>query len=76
MDRSRLTFPTCERCEVVKVREMIRELERDGWIQVRQRGSHRQFFHPLKAGTVTVAGHPEVDPRLGHWSRSTSRLAC
>ena len=33
-------------------------LEKDGWIQVRTRGSHRQFTHPLKGGTVTVNGKP------------------
>jgi predicted RNA binding protein YcfA (HicA-like mRNA interferase family) len=41
---------------VVKVREMIRELHADGWFQVRQRGSHRQFRHATKLGTVTVPG--------------------
>lgn len=40
----------------MKVREVIRELEGDGWRQVRQRGSHRQFHHASKPGTVTVAG--------------------
>ncbi len=41
---------------VLKVRELIRLLERDGWILVRTRGSHRQFKHPTKRGLVTVAG--------------------
>ncbi len=44
-----------------KVRELIRMLERDGWFIVRTRGSHRQFHHPAKPGTVTVAGKPSVD---------------
>lgn len=35
---------------------MIRELHADGWVQVRQPGSHRQFRHPTKDGTVTVPG--------------------
>jgi len=35
---------------------MIRELEADGWWQVRQKGSHRQFHHLAKTGTVTVPG--------------------
>jgi predicted RNA binding protein YcfA (HicA-like mRNA interferase family) len=32
-------------------------LEQDGWRLVRQKGSHRQFKHRSKRGTVTVAGH-------------------
>jgi predicted RNA binding protein YcfA (HicA-like mRNA interferase family) len=40
----------------MKVREVIRLLQQDGWYHVRTRGSHRQFQHPEKAGTVTVAG--------------------
>jgi predicted RNA binding protein YcfA (HicA-like mRNA interferase family) len=36
-------------------------LEDDGWLLVRTRGSHRQFHHPSKPGTVTVAGKPSVD---------------
>jgi len=43
------------------VRDLVRALEDDGWIQVRQRGSHRQFRHPHKSGTVTVAGKPSAD---------------
>jgi predicted RNA binding protein YcfA (HicA-like mRNA interferase family) len=45
----------------VKVRDVIRMLEEDGWELARQRGSHRQFRHPSKSGTVTVAGKPNVD---------------
>lgn len=45
-----------DRCEVVKVREIIKELEDDGWYQVRYKGSHRQFHHEVKPGTVTVPG--------------------
>ncbi|HTA05537.1 MAG TPA: type II toxin-antitoxin system HicA family toxin, partial [Solirubrobacteraceae bacterium] len=47
----------------VKVRVMIKLIERDGWRQVRQSGSHRQFHHPIKSGTVTVAGHRNQDLR-------------
>lgn len=39
----------------------MRILHDDGWVQVRQTGSHRQFRHAVKAGTVTVAGHPSKD---------------
>jgi predicted RNA binding protein YcfA (HicA-like mRNA interferase family) len=45
----------------MKVKELIALIESDGWVQVRQRGSHRQFHHPTKPGTVTVAGKPSVD---------------
>jgi predicted RNA binding protein YcfA (HicA-like mRNA interferase family) len=36
-------------------------LWKDGWYQVRQRGSHRQFRHAYKPGVVTVAGAPSTD---------------
>ena len=36
-------------------------LEADGWFHVRTKGSHRQFHHPSKPGTVTVAGKPSID---------------
>jgi len=45
----------------VKVKELIALLEDDGWFQVRVKGSHRQFHHPEKSGTVTVAGKPSID---------------
>ncbi|HVR04690.1 MAG TPA: type II toxin-antitoxin system HicA family toxin [Solirubrobacteraceae bacterium] len=40
---------------------MIKLIESDGWHKVRQKGSHRQFRHPIKPGTVTVAGRPGKD---------------
>lgn len=30
-----------------------------------QKGSHRQFKHPIKPGRVTVAGHPRDDLAIG-----------
>jgi predicted RNA binding protein YcfA (HicA-like mRNA interferase family) len=45
----------------MKVRDVIRLIESDGWRHVRTRGSHRQFQHPTKPGTVTVAGKPGLD---------------
>jgi predicted RNA binding protein YcfA (HicA-like mRNA interferase family) len=44
-----------------KVHELISRLEADGWFLVRQKGSHRQYRHPNKSGTVTVAGKPSID---------------
>jgi len=49
----------------MKVRDIIKLLQRDGWILVRTKGSHRQFHHPVKSGTVTIAGHPSVDMPAG-----------
>ena len=40
----------------MKVREVIRLLETDGWVLVRTEGSHRQFKHSSKPGRVTVSG--------------------
>ena len=50
-----------------KVRDEIRMVEEDGWRRVRTHGSHRQFKHPEKAGTVTIAGHPGDDVAPGTW---------
>jgi predicted RNA binding protein YcfA (HicA-like mRNA interferase family) len=49
----------------VKVRDVITTLEADGWRLVRTKGSHRQFRHPEKPGTVTVAGKSGVDVPTG-----------
>ena len=45
----------------MKVREVIKLIEADGWVLHRQRGSHRQYKHPIKPGTVTVAGNPSTE---------------
>jgi predicted RNA binding protein YcfA (HicA-like mRNA interferase family) len=45
----------------MKVAEILTMLEKDGWNLVRTRGSHRQFRHTSKPGTVTVAGKPSFD---------------
>jgi len=45
----------------MKVKEVIKALEEDGWYLARTKGSHRQFKHPTKAGAVTVSGKPSVD---------------
>jgi predicted RNA binding protein YcfA (HicA-like mRNA interferase family) len=49
----------------VKVRELIRLLEDDGWRLARTRGSHRQFKHDTKIGTLTVSGKSGVDVPTG-----------
>lgn len=49
----------------MKFKEVIRIINNDGWYFVRQVGSHQQFHHKSKKGTVTVAGKPkdEVHPK-------------
>jgi predicted RNA binding protein YcfA (HicA-like mRNA interferase family) len=47
----------------VKVRDLLKRLEHDGWRLDRIRGSHRHYRHPGKPflGTLTVAGHESSD---------------
>ena len=49
----------------MKVRDVIRLIEDDGWFHVRTRGSHRHYKHLTKPGLVTIAGHPGVDMPKG-----------
>ena len=49
----------------MKVRDVIRLVVDDGWLKVRQRGSHRQYRHPTKRGVVTIAGSPSDDIAAG-----------
>ena len=49
----------------MKISELLSLIGQDGWLLVRQRGSHRQFHHPVKSGTVTVAGKPSIDVPRG-----------
>jgi predicted RNA binding protein YcfA (HicA-like mRNA interferase family) len=44
--------------DAMKVVEVIRLLEGDGWKLSRTRGSHRQYEHPTHPGRVTVPGKP------------------
>lgn len=45
----------------MKVKDLIALIEEDGWFHVRTKGSHRQFHHRTKPGTVTVSGKQSVD---------------
>lgn len=45
----------------MKVKDIIRLLEEEGWFLVATRGSHRQYKHPVRPGRVTVAGKPSDD---------------
>ncbi|MEO6457583.1 MAG: type II toxin-antitoxin system HicA family toxin [Chloroflexia bacterium] len=45
----------------MKVRDIIKRVEVDGWVQVRVKGSHRIYKHPTKPGNVVIPGHPGKD---------------
>jgi len=45
----------------MKVKDVIKLLENAGWRLVRTKGSHRQFGHGSKRGTVTVSGKESID---------------
>ena len=45
----------------MKVRDIIKLIEADGWYIVATKGSHRQYKHPVESGRVTIAGHPNDD---------------
>jgi predicted RNA binding protein YcfA (HicA-like mRNA interferase family) len=44
--------------EKLKTKTVIKMLLDDGWYLDRQKGSHRQYKHPVKRGTVTINGKP------------------
>ena len=45
----------------MKIRDVIKLIETDGWFIITAKGSHRQYKHQLKSGRVTIAGHPGDD---------------
>jgi predicted RNA binding protein YcfA (HicA-like mRNA interferase family) len=49
----------------VKVADVMRAIEKDGWRLDRTRGSHRQYKHPHKKGLVTVSGNRSDEVRPG-----------
>ena len=40
----------------MKVKEIIKLVESDGWYLARTKGSHRQYKHQTKMGLVTIPG--------------------
>ena len=49
----------------MKIKDVIKMLENDGWYLARTKGSHRQFKHPNKPVAVTIAGKPSLDLPTG-----------
>ena len=56
------------RVTLVKLRDLIGLIERNGSRRIASKGGHRQYKHPLKPGRVTIAGHPgdDVHPKTLH----------
>ena len=49
----------------MKVRDVLKLLNDDGWYLVVTEGSHRQYKHPTKKVRVTVPGKPNDDLPYG-----------
>ena len=49
----------------MKVREVIRLLKEHGWVEMRSRGSHRQFRHPDQRLVITVPGNEGKELAVG-----------
>ena len=49
----------------MKVRDVLKLLNNDGWYLIVTEGSHGQFKHPLKKGRVTVPGKPGHELPIG-----------
>jgi predicted RNA binding protein YcfA (HicA-like mRNA interferase family) len=49
----------------MKVHDVIKLIEADGWYFLRQKGSHRQYRHAIKHGKVTIAGKPSDEMAPG-----------
>jgi predicted RNA binding protein YcfA (HicA-like mRNA interferase family) len=49
----------------LKVRDLIRLVESNGWRHLRTTGSHRHFIHPSMPMVVTVPGHLNDDLPAG-----------
>lgn len=53
---------------VLRAGEVIRTLDKDGWVQTKSKGGHRQLRHPHKPGRITIPVHggKDVEPWLLH----------
>ena len=49
----------------MKIREVIKLIEDDGWYLARTKGGHRQYKHPVKRGLVTISGKLSDDVGKG-----------
>ncbi len=47
----------------MKVKDLLKEMKKDGWVEKEQKGSHLQLIHPLKKGKVTLPIHSGDIPK-------------
>jgi predicted RNA binding protein YcfA (HicA-like mRNA interferase family) len=45
----------------MKVREIVKLIESDGWYRIRSKSDHRQYKHFTKRGRVTVPGQMSAE---------------
>jgi len=50
---------------MVKYNELFKLLKRDGWIIIRQKGSHIILRHPVKSEQLTIPNHPGKEVKKG-----------
>lgn len=49
----------------MRIREVVKLIENDGWYLERAKGDHRQYKHPVKKGLVTISGKLSDDVSKG-----------
>lgn len=49
----------------MKCSELLRLLRNDGWIEIRQSGSHIIMRHPTKIGQIPVPSHGSKEVKKG-----------
>ena len=47
----------------MKVKDLLKDLKKDGWFVKEQKGSHLQLIHPAKKGKVTLPVHGGIYPK-------------
>ncbi len=46
-----------------KIRDLIRDLEKEGFINRGGKGSHRNFVHPMLKKPITISGNENEDAK-------------
>lgn len=54
-----------ERLSALKAKDLIRVLQKDGFVLAHQKGSHATYKHPVTQKRVTIPIHPGKDLKRG-----------